>query len=467
MKALARESRSSRILGLPPRLGIRLWPGAVTLFLVVIHSGTSGFLRAEDYTWTTIAGKAGVIGTNDGPNDIARFNDPSGVALDTAGNLYVSDTLNGTIRKITPVGTNWIVSTLVGRAGVFGSADGTNAGAFFNRPNGIAVDETGRLFIVDHYNDTIRKATPVATDWIVTTLAGLPGVVGAADGLGTNAQFRLPTGLALGTNGSLFVADTVYSTIREVAPAGADWDVTTIAGTADIYGGFADGPDGSASFFGPTWVTQGPDGNLYVTDSGNNAIREMTFSKSEWIVTTIVGFLGKAGSIDGPSSQAQFYFPNGITADRAGNLFISDQDNHTIRKLSRVGGDWIASTLGGYPLISGSADGTGRNARFKRPWGIAVDTAGNLYIADSLNNTIRKGVPPSVPAPVLDLTLSGPQLVLRWPTSAVSFVLETSSTLDGTAAWTILTNDVQINGSSFVLTTTTGSSTAFYRLRKL
>ncbi len=431
---------------------------------MLLLPGTAGHLRGQGYTWTTIAGTVGVAGTNDGLNTTARFNDPSGLTLDRQGNLYVSDTLNGTIRKVSPVGTNWAVSTLAGKPGVLASADGTNTTAFFNRPNGIVVADAGNLFVTDHYGDTIRKVSSAGSDWIVTTLAGATGVNGSADGIGTNAQFHLPTGLALATNGSLFVADTINHTIREVAPASDQWDVSTAAGFADIYGGFADGLDGNAAFNGPMWVVQGPSGFLYVTDYFNHALRQMALSGAQWMVTTIAGFQGVAGNTDGPASQAQFYFPNGIASDSAGNLFVSAQGSHTIRKLVPSGNSWTVSTIGGYPGISGSADGFGRNARFNRPWGLVVDSAGAVYVADSLNHTIRRGVPPVIPAPTLLIALAGEQVVLSWPVSSVSYVLETSSTL-GAAAWATLPNTAVTNGNNLVLTNAPGSSTTFYRLR--
>ena len=132
-------------------------------------------VTAQSYTFTTIAGLAGVSGAADGTNSAARFYQPSGLAVDGAGNLYVADLLNHTIRKIAPAGTNWVVSTLAGLAGTLGSADGTNDQARFNRPSAVAVDNAGNLFVTDNYNDTIRKLTPVGSNWVVSTVAGLAG----------------------------------------------------------------------------------------------------------------------------------------------------------------------------------------------------------------------------------------------------------------------------------------------------
>jgi sugar lactone lactonase YvrE len=138
--------------------------------------------------------------------------------VDSAGNLYVADLLNDTIRKVTPVGTNWVVTTLAGKAGVEGSADGTNSGALFNRPYFLAVDSAGNLYVVDTWNGTIRKVTPVGTNWVVTTLGGAPGIWGSADGRGRAARFSNPNGVAVDSAGNLYVADFYLNTIRKGYP---------------------------------------------------------------------------------------------------------------------------------------------------------------------------------------------------------------------------------------------------------
>src|SRR5689334_19104519 len=143
----------------------------------------------EPYTFTTIAGKAGLSGSADGTGSAARFNQPGGMAVDSAGNLYVADGNNNTIRKITLVGTNWVVTTLAGKAGASGSADGTNGAARFNGVADLAMDRAGSLYVVDAVTDTIRKVTPMGTNWVVTTLAGEAGDAGSADG--TNSAARV------------------------------------------------------------------------------------------------------------------------------------------------------------------------------------------------------------------------------------------------------------------------------------
>jgi hypothetical protein len=174
------------------------------LWLAFAGSGT-----AQSYTFTTIAGLGGVSGTNDGANSTARFYRPSGLAVDGAGNIYVGDLLNHTIRKIAPVGTNWVVSTLAGLAGTLGSADGTNDQARFNRPSAVAVDNAGDLFVTDLYNQTIRKLTPVGTNWVVSTVAGLAGAKGSDDGTNSDARFNDPQAIAVDSSGTLYVTDRI------------------------------------------------------------------------------------------------------------------------------------------------------------------------------------------------------------------------------------------------------------------
>ncbi len=137
---------------------------------------------------------------------------PTGVAVDSAGNLYVADCNNCTIRKVTPVGTNWVVTTLAGRAGKSGSADGTNSAARFYSPTGVAVDSAGNVYVADFYNNTIRKVTPVGTNWVVTTLAGQAGASGSADGTGSAARFYHPFGVAVDSAGNVYVADSAELT---------------------------------------------------------------------------------------------------------------------------------------------------------------------------------------------------------------------------------------------------------------
>ena len=332
---------------------------------------------------TTLAGLASSSGSADGTGSAARFYDPYGVATDRVGNVYVADTDNHTIRKVTPAG---VVTTLAGLALNPGSADGTGSAAQFFYPDGVAVDSAGNVYVADLANDAIRKVTPAG---VVTTLAGLAGSQGGADGTGSAAQFYDPSSVAVDPNGNLYVADRGNDTIRKVTPVGTNWVVTTLAGLAGTFGS-ADGIGSAALFSYPSGVAVDTNGNVYVADQDNHTIRKVM---PGGVVTTLAGLAGIQGSADGTGSAAQFSYPTGVAVDTNGNLYVTDNGNSTIRKVTPVGTNWVVTTLAGLAGSGGSADGKGSAARFLLPSGVAVDSAGNVYVADTFDNTIRKGTP--------------------------------------------------------------------------
>ena len=338
---------------------------------------------------TTFAGSG--RGSADGTGTAARFYQPEGIAIDVVGNLFVADTYNCTIRKITPDG---LVTTIAGLAGNHGSADGVGSAARFDFPVGIAIDAAGNLYVADTDNYTIRKITPGGT---VTTLAGLAGSTGSADGTGSAARFNYPYGVAVDAVGNLFVADTGNYTIRKVTPAGT---VTTLAGFAGSTG-FADGSGSAARFYQPEGIAIDVVGNLFVADTFNCTIRKIT---PAGLVTTIAGFAGSTGSADGTGSAARFSYPSGIAVDFSGNLFVADTRNYTIRKVTPAG---TVTTLAGQVGLSGSADGAGSMALFDPPFGIAVDAAGTVFVADRDSNVIRQGVPTTLAARLSSLSVRG------------------------------------------------------------
>jgi sugar lactone lactonase YvrE len=318
-------------------------------------------------TVTTLAGSAGLHGTTDGVGINARFFYPQGLATDGSGNLDVADTLNGEIRQI---GTTGVVTTVAGAAPRIGSADATGAAASFNQQWAVTSDGAGHLFVADAGNNTIRQID-LATG-AVSTFAGQAGVKGSADGTGTAATFNFPQGLTFDGAGHLFVADTANDTIREIVITSRA--VTTLAGTAGMVGN-TDAAGAAARFNVPVAITSDGAGNLLVADTGNRSIREVIVASGA--VTKVVGPVGGGG-----------VGPLGIATDGKGNVFFSQTAQNFIRVLNL--NTKAVTALAGTNGKIGSADGTGVSALFNYPEGLWYDGAGNLYVADTGNSTIRK-----------------------------------------------------------------------------
>jgi sugar lactone lactonase YvrE len=343
--------------------------GAVALCIGFIACKKSGGNSTPKTAIVSTFAGNGTEGYADGTGTAAAFYRPDGIAIDGSGNLYVGDMANNRIRKITPAG---VVSTLAG-SGAAGYADGTGTSAQFYYPAGIAIDASGNLYVADWAGNRIRKVTSAG---VVSTLAG-NGTAGFADGTGTSAQFNNPIGIAIDASGNLYVADEGNNRVRKITSGGV---VTTIAGNGTA--GYADGVGTFAQFNPPSGITIDGSGNLYVTDQNNYRIREITPAGA---VTTLAGN-GTAGYVDGNGAFAEFNQPAGIARDGSGNLYVTDFGNNCIRKITPAS---VVSTLAGNGA-AGYSDGTGTSAQFNGPGGIAVDGSGNLYVADWLNNRIRK-----------------------------------------------------------------------------
>jgi sugar lactone lactonase YvrE len=293
--------------------------------------------------------------------------------VDSSGTFYVADASANTIQKITAAG---VVTTLAGMKDVAGSQDGTGSNARFNQPGGIAVDGSGNVYVADTGNATIRKITP---DGVVSTLAG-SATRGNQDGVGSAASFRAPNGIAVDSTGNLYVADTYSATIRKITSSGS---VSTLAGTAGSRGD-ADGTGSAARFNNPSGVAIDAAGNLYVADTYNETIRKITPSG---VVTTLAGSVGISGGNDGTGIYALFNQPGGVAVDASGNICVADTGNATIRKVTSGG---VVITLAGVAGVAGFGDSSSGVALFNQPHGLVADGAGNIYVADTGNAAIRK-----------------------------------------------------------------------------
>lgn len=308
------------------------------------------------YSSLTLAGSTS--GYLDGPGASAKFKNPIGLALDSAGNLFVADLSNFCIRKITSTG---VVTTFAGNPGVPGNLDGVGTQARFGLPYGLTVDAQDNLYVSDLDYHSIRKIQPNGT---VSTLAGGNGS-GVADGTGTAAHFSVPSGLCMLNSQQLAVADTNNSLIR-IVNIGSGL-VETMA-------------QASTSFNQPSDLTVS--GNaLYVADTGNNRIRRIANN-------TISTFAGSTtpGFVDATGALARFNAPTAIDHDSAGNIYVAEYGNNAIRRIDASGS---VLTLAGKGA-TGSVEGIGTGSSFYHPMGIRVDSQHNIYVSDYHNNRIRK-----------------------------------------------------------------------------
>ena len=394
---------------------------------------------------TTFAGSAGSSGSADG-GALARFRYPGGICSDTDGNLYVSDTYNHTIRKVT---TSGVVSTIAGSAGASGSANGSGTAARFNKPMGLCyfnqlfvadsfnddirqvsvagtaltyagapasfdkpkaacIDPAGNVYVADSNSNTIRKVTP---NGVTTILAGSAGSEGHADGVGSAASFNYPEGICYDPdNGMLYVADTDNSYIRSVNPVTGE--VKLVVGNWALTPS-ADGTGANASVWYPDGICYSSvDHNMYIADTNDQTIRRMT---TAGVVTTIAGSHGLSGMTDGTGTGARFYYPTGICVGPAGDLYVTDWSTNLVRKVTTSG---VVTTVAGQ-VGGGFADGAALSARFTRPWGIAYDGAdGCLYVADEWNYAVRR------------ITLSG-AMAVSTPAGVTPPGVPVSGTADG------------------------------------
>jgi uncharacterized protein (TIGR03437 family) len=316
---------------------------------------------------TTVAGGGTSVGNN-GPAANAQLYWPGGVAVDAAGDLFIADTFNNLVRKV----SNGVITTVAGGGYLLGD-NGSATNAELYEPKGLAVDAAGNLFIADTENERIRKVS----NGVITTVAGGGSSI-AGNGTATSVQLWLPQSIAVDSAGSLFIADTYNNRIRKVS----NGVIATVAG-----GGSSVGDGGaatSAQLVLPESVAADSAGNFYIAEPRNNCIRKI----SNGVISTVAGN-GTAGfsGDNGPASSAQLNLPQGIAVDSGGNLYIADTGNHRIRKVSNGA---ITTVAGNGVMGFGGDSSPAINAQLKFPGGIAVDPAGNLYIADTSNHRVRK-----------------------------------------------------------------------------
>jgi sugar lactone lactonase YvrE len=350
----------------------------VTLNANVIdaHGGPAG----SDWTGGLVLDSTGKVVS-------AQFPSPSCITVDASGNLYVGDSSLNTIQMVSPTG---VVSLIAGTSGSGGSTDGSGASALFSRPGGIIRNSAGNLYVADTGNSTIRQIT---SSGAVTTFAGSAANPSYRDGTGTAAWFNSPVGIGLDALGNFYVADTKNDVIRKITPTGA---VTTFSGTSGVVGS----TDLPAQFNSPFGVAVDfGTGIVYVADSNNNTIRKIT---PTGVVTTLAGLALATGSADGTGNVARFNLPQGQATDTAGNVYIADTASSTIRKMTPSG---AVTTIAGLAGVQGLTDGTGTGSLFNQPEALTVDTAGNIYVADTGNAAIRKITPVGI---VTTITTSAP-----------------------------------------------------------
>ncbi|MGZ3999519.1 MAG: NHL domain-containing protein, partial [Mucilaginibacter sp.] len=321
---------------------------------------TGGAVSQETYGVTTFAGSTGSAGT---------FGVINSIRLVGSSDLYITDGWQRLMR-ITPGGA---LTTIAGSTNNAGYADGQGAAALFNGPGEMAVDGSGNIYVADENNNVIRKVTPAG---VVTTFAGT-GARGSADGTLTTATFDQPTGLVFDGAGNLYVSDFNSNIIRKITPSGF---VSTFAGTAN-QSGKTDGTGAAARFWGPGYLVTDLTGNIYVSDFNNNMIRQITLTGT---VSTVAG-TGAAGLTNGNAAIATFNGPQGMAFDVSGDLYVADQNNYVVRKITPSGavstfaGTGFRGATNGYPLTS---------VNLSYPRDIVIDASGDLYLADG--GQIRK-----------------------------------------------------------------------------
>jgi sugar lactone lactonase YvrE len=366
---------------------IRKLPRTFALALICgVLAGTAG---AQIIITVAGTGSLGYSGDG-GPAASAQLDLPRGVAVDASGNLYIADTNNNRVRKVSS--TSGIITTVAGNGicantalGCYSGDGGPATSAGLNSPGGVAVDANGDLYIADADDCRVLK---VSAGGIITTVAGSGWCGYSGDGgPAASAMLWQPLGVAVDATGSLYIADAYNSRVRKVSPAGI---ITTVAGTggcwiSPIYCYSGDGgPATSAELSYPLGVAVDVTGNLYIADAMNGRVRKVS---AGGIITTVAGGCSCSSPGDGGPATSAFVSPWGVAVDASGNLYIADAGNGRVRKVSPAG---IITTVAGDDGLGYPGDGgLATSAELNEPSGVAVDARGDLYIADALDNRVR------------------------------------------------------------------------------
>jgi sugar lactone lactonase YvrE len=364
-----------------------LFISAMVLMVIFCFNACTnkGFIKPK--TSTSYGGTGSGKDTISG-DTIASFNQPTGIAVDAAGNIYVSDYGDNLIRKISTTG---IVSTIAGN-GNQGSLNGLDTASSFNGPTALALDAAGNIYVADDNNNMVRK---IGTNGMVSTYAGSDST-GLINGPAANSALFGPTGVTVDGSGNVYIADAGNNIIRMVNTSDV---VSTYAGSTNEAS--TNGPLLSASFNNPTGLAVDGHGNIFVADMLNGMIREINASTG--MVTTLAGSGDTTASVNGTGTAASFYFPNSLAVDASDNIYVTEYATNLIRKVDSTG---VVTTFAGSGA-AGQADSTGTLASFNGPSGIAVDKKGNLYVADTYNNVIRKITPAGVVSTIAGSGIAG------------------------------------------------------------
>ena len=346
-------------------------------FIILLMLAGNGF--AQSGIISTVAGNGEADYSGDGQQaTTAEINAPYGLVVDREGNLFIADTYNHRIRKVTPQG---VINTVAGLGTPGYSGDGGRATSAQIDSVGLAMDLDGNLFIGEPNNHRVRKVTPQG---IISTVAGNGTPGGEGDGgRATSAQLSGPRGIAVDSAGNLFIAESYGNRVRKVTPGGI---ISTIAGDGNRGFGGDGGPAVSAQLNNPYDVAVDSAGNLYIADSGNQRVRKVT---PAGVISTVAGNGLKADSDDsGLATSARLSGPTGVVVDTAGNLFIAENDGHRVRKVAPAG--MISTVAGDGTADFGGDGGPATSAQLNGPWDVTVDTAGSLYIGERYNHRVRK-----------------------------------------------------------------------------